>query len=66
MGSLQSATITRLHDDVTFEAWAWSADDGTYEVFWHENGNRMNFHFNADGVQLGTWNRKYVLGLQTV
>ena len=51
---------------MTFEAWAWSADDGTYEVFWHENGNRMNFHFNADGVQLGTWNRKYVLGLQSV
>lgn len=63
MGSLVEITIIRNSDKVEFEGHAWTRDDGKLEAFWHEDGSRLNFLFEADGTQIGLFHgcKKYKL-----
>lgn len=53
MGSLVEVTVIRKSDKVEFKAMAWTRDDGLLEVFWYEDGGRLNFLFDSEGNQIG-------------
>ena len=58
MGTLQQVKVGRA-DGVTFNGYAWSLEDGTFECFWDEIGVRHNFFFNAKGEQIKVAVKRY-------
>jgi len=64
MGTIQIADVLRLRDGVKIECHAWTREDGSYEAFWHEDGTRLTFFFDADGEQQIAWMKQYKLILK--
>ena len=46
-----------LSDKQVFNGHAWSRDDGTFEAFWTEGGNRITQFFYSNGEPQGFFNK---------
>jgi hypothetical protein len=55
MGLLQECSISNS-EGVKFKGYAWTREDGTFEAFWYEGGNRVTQFFNSNGKPLGFFN----------
>lgn len=60
MGVLSEVNIVRLCDGKVFDGHSWAREDGSFEAFWFESGNRINLFFDCNGDQQGAW-KKYKL-----
>ena len=61
MGSLQQVKVVRHTDGVSYDGYAWSLENGTYECFWNENSVRHNFYFDDKGEQLKVMRKNYTI-----
>ena len=57
MGLLRECKVVSLSNDQVFNGHAWTCDDGTFEAFWNERGNRITQFFNSNGEPLGFFNK---------
>ena len=58
MGILSEVVVTRTYDNVSFKGHSWTREDGSFEAFWYEDGNRLTMFFDCNGLQKGAW-KKY-------
>lgn len=49
--------ILRLGDQSIFKGYSWAREDGSFEAFWYEAGNRITLMFDSRGKQKGAWSQ---------
>ena len=63
MGLLRECKVVSLSNNQIFSGYAWTCDDGTFEAFWTEGGNRITQFFYSNGEPQGFFN-KYKIAFQ--
>ena len=64
MGIFSEVVVVRLSDNESFMGNSWTREDGSFEAFWYEGGERLTLFFNSNGEQTGAW-KKYKLRVKS-